>query len=101
MTTVLLEGLGAVGVRAARQIVDTPGVDSLLVSARNAARAAEVAGSLGDRAEPVELRPEDPLPAGVDAVAAALPSSVLAAGAERALAAEVPFAATTDDAGVT
>ena len=96
----LLEGLGAVGIRAARQLVDTPGVDSLLISARSAARAAEVEASLGDRAEAVELRPDDPLPAGVDAVAAALPSGFVSAGAERALAAGVPFASTTDDADV-
>ena len=98
MTTVLLEGLGAVGVRTARQLVDTPGVDSLLISARSAARAVEAASALGDRAEAVELRPDDPIPAGVDAVVAALPSSLVAGRAERALTAGVPFAATAEDA---
>jgi hypothetical protein len=59
-----------------------------------------VAFSLGDRAEAVELGPDDPLPGGVDAVAAALPSAIVVAGAERALTARVPFAATADDADV-
>ena len=98
MTAVLLEGLGAVGIRAARQLVDTPGVASLLISARSAARAAEVAASLGAGAEAVELAPDDPLPAGIDAVAAALPTTLAPARAERALAAGVPFASTVDAA---
>jgi hypothetical protein len=100
VATVLLEGLGAVGIRAARQLVDTPGVDALLVAARSAVRRTEVAASLGDRAEAVELGPDDPLPAGVDAVAVALPAALVAARAERALAARVPFAASLDDTEV-
>ena len=100
MTTVLLEGLGAVGIRAARQLVDTPGVDSLLISARSSARAAEVAAALGERAEAVELRPDDPVPNGVDAVAAALPSTLVANRAGRALTAGVPFATTAEDPDV-
>jgi hypothetical protein len=98
LTRVLLEGLGAVGVRAARQLVDTPGIDSLLISARSGARGAEVAASLGAGAEAVELAAEDPLPSGVDAVAAALPTALVPVRAERALATGVPFAATLDDA---
>ena len=97
MVTVLLEGLGAVGVRAARQLVDTPGVDAVLVAGRSAVRRAEMAASLGDRAEAMELGPDDPLPVGVDAVAVALPAPLVAGRAERALAARVPFAATLDD----
>lgn len=98
MTTVLLEGLGAVGIRAARQLVETPGIDSLLISGRNPARAAEVAASLGDRAAAVELRPDDPLPSGLAGVAVALPPELVGSRAERALAAGVPFAASLDDA---
>lgn len=98
MTTVLLEGLGAVGIRAARQLIETPGVDSLLISGRSSARAAEVAASLGERAAAVELHPDDRLPTGVAGVAVALPPQLVASRAERALAAGVPFAASADDA---
>ena len=98
MTQVLLEGLGAVGIRAARQLVDTPGVDALLIASRSSTRAAEVATALGDRAHAVELRPDDPLPTGVDAVAVSLPSAVVAQRAERALASATPLAAASDDA---
>ncbi|HEY4397742.1 MAG TPA: hypothetical protein VGO28_08720 [Acidimicrobiia bacterium] len=98
MATVLLEGLGSVGIRAARQLVDTPGLDRLLITARGSSHAADVAASLGDRAEAVELRPDDPLPVAVDAVAAALPGGLVAPRAQRALAAGVPFTSTLDDA---
>jgi hypothetical protein len=98
LTTVLLDGLGAVGTRAARQLIDTPGLDALLVAARGSARSTEVATALGDRARAIELAPDDPLPEGVDAVAAALPSELVAARARRALDAGVPFACTVDDA---
>ena len=98
MVTVLLDGIGAVGIRAARQLVDTPGLDTLLITARGSSHAADVAASLGERAEPVELRPDDPLPAGVDAVAAALPAALVAPRAKRAVAAGIPFTSTVDDA---
>ena len=97
MATVLLDGLGAVGIRAARQLVDTPGLDTLLITARGSAHAAEIAASLGARAEAIELRPDDPLPTGVDAVAAALPGALADARAKRALASGVPFTSTVDD----
>jgi len=98
LVTVLLDGIGAVGIRAARQLVDTPGLDTLLITARGSSHAADVAASLGERAEPVELRPDDPLPAGVDAVAAALPAALVAPRAKRAVAAGIPFTSTVDDA---
>jgi hypothetical protein len=97
VATVLLDGLGAVGIRAARQLVDTPGLDTLLITARGSAHAAEIAASLGARAEAIELRPDDPLPTGVDAVAAALPGALADARAKRALASGVPFTSTVDD----
>jgi hypothetical protein len=97
LATVLLEGIGAVGIRAARQLVDTPGIDALLIAGRSAARAEEIAEALGDQAHAVELRPDDPLPDGVDAVAAALPAELGVAVARRALEAGVPFASTIDD----
>jgi saccharopine dehydrogenase-like NADP-dependent oxidoreductase len=98
LATVLLEGVGAVGIRAARQLVDTPGLDRLLITARGSSHAADLAASLGDRAEAVELFPDDPLTAGVGAAAAALPAALVAPRAKRALAAGVPFTSTVDDA---
>jgi len=101
LVTILLDGAGAVGVRAARQLVDTPGIDRLLVSARGSSRAQDVARALGDRAEAVDLRPDDSLPEGVDAVAAALPAGLVVARARRAVEAGVPFASSVDDADAT
>jgi lysine 6-dehydrogenase len=98
LATVLLDGVGEVATRAARQLIDTPGLDTLLITARRSSRAEEIAAALGDRARAVELRPDDPLPAGVDAVAAALPAALVAPRARRALEAGVPFACTVDDA---
>jgi hypothetical protein len=46
LATVLLEGVGAVGIRAARQLVDTPGLDRLLITARGSSHAADLAASL-------------------------------------------------------
>jgi len=98
VATVLLDGIGAVGIRAARQLVDTPGLDTLLITARGSSHAAEIAASLGERAEAIELSPDDALPAGVDAVAVALPGALVAPRAKRALAAGIPFTSTVDDA---
>jgi hypothetical protein len=99
LTTILLDGLGAVGTRAARQLADTPGVDELLIAGRGSPRAEDVAQALGGMARAVELLPEDPLPGGVDAVAAALPADAGVSLARRALDAGSPFASTIDDAG--
>lgn len=98
LATILLDGLGAVGTRAARQLADTPGVDTLLIAGRGRSRAEDVAQALGGPARAVEVRPDDPLPE-VDAVAAALPTDAGVSSARRALEAGVPFASTIDDAG--
>jgi hypothetical protein len=98
LTTLLLDGIGAVGIRAARQLVDTPGLEALLIAGRSSTRAEEIAEALGDRAHAVDLRPEDPLPDGVDVVAAALPPDLGVAAARRALDAGVPYASAIDDA---
>ena len=97
MTTILLAGTGAVGIRAARQLVDTPGLDVLLIAGRNAGQVDEIADALGDQARAVPLRADEPLPEGVDAVAAALPAEMAVALARRALQAGIPFASTADD----
>jgi len=44
--SVLLAGLGAVGTRAARQLVDTPGVERLLVADLDDRRAEAVASAI-------------------------------------------------------
>ena len=54
--TVLVAGLGEVGVRAARQLIDTPGVDRVIVAARRLEHAREVAAALHDGAEPFAAR---------------------------------------------
>lgn len=92
MTTVLLVGAGAVGVRAGRQLVDTPGVEQLLVTARGSGRASQVADALGAQAVPF-----GELPAGLGAIALALPGAPAATIARAAVDAGVPVAAACDD----
>ncbi|HEX4489904.1 MAG TPA: hypothetical protein VH914_01750 [Acidimicrobiia bacterium] len=75
MSRVLLVGLGEVGVRAARQLVETPGVDRVLVAGHRHRRVDELVESLGTRAESIDFRPGDPIP-NVDAVACALPDDL-------------------------
>jgi hypothetical protein len=96
VSTVLVAGLGQVGVRAARQLLDTSGIDRVLVAARNLGDAREVANALHDGAEPVRLEPGDALPDGVDAVASALPGDADLRLAHAALRAGVPFASSSD-----
>ncbi|MEO6467696.1 MAG: hypothetical protein ABIP21_01245 [Acidimicrobiia bacterium] len=97
MSTVLLVGAGAVGARAARQLVDTPGVDRLLIADARPARAAEVGGVMGDAAEIVDWQPRMGLPAGVDAVACAVPAGDDVAIARCALDARIPCVSASDD----
>jgi hypothetical protein len=93
----MVVGLGEVGVRAARQLLDTPGVDRVLVAARSLERAREAAAALQDGAEPVVLSPGDPLPAHIDAIASAVPGAADAALARQAVAAGVAFASSGDN----
>ena len=97
MTTVLLVGVGAVGARAARQLVETPGVDRLLLADARPARVAEVAEAMGTKAEIVDWQPGTALPEGVDAVACAVPSGDDVTIARDALDAAVPFVSASDD----
>ena len=96
MSTVLVAGLGEVGVRTARQLIDTPGVDRVLVAARRLEHARAVAGALHEGAEPMQLGRDDALPPGLDAIASALPSDVDPALARRAVAAGVPYVSCAD-----
>src|SRR5207247_9591654 len=68
VSRVLLVGLGDVGIRAARQLVETDGIDRVLLAGHRNRAVSELAESLGDRAEASDFRPGDPLPE-VDAVA--------------------------------
>ena len=54
-SSVLVAGLGDVGVRTARQLLDTPGVDRVVVAARRLDHAKSVAAALHDGATPWEL----------------------------------------------
>jgi len=97
VTTALLVGIGAVGERAARQLVETEGVEKLLLADRDRKRAQRLTSSLGERAESIGFAPGDPLPAGIDVVACALGAGVDLAVVEGAIAAGVPCASVDDD----
>jgi hypothetical protein len=96
VTTALVVGVGEVGVRAARQLVDTPGIDRVLLADRDRRRASQLADSLGKRATVIDT-PEDRLPAGVDVLATALPRGVDLPLAEAAIAAGIPVASSDED----
>jgi hypothetical protein len=96
VTTALIVGVGEVGVRAARQLVDTPAIDRVLIADRDRKRASRLADSLGKQASAVDVY--DELPAGVDVVATALPRTADAEIIERAIEAGVPCASCDDDA---
>ncbi len=98
MTTVLLVGAGAVGGRAARQLVETAGIDRLLIADARPARAAQVAEVMGDGATTIDWHPGTGLPAGVDAVAAAVPAGDDVTVVRDAIDAGVPCVTATDDA---
>ena len=95
MSTVLLVGAGATGARTARQLVDTPGVDRLLIADRDPERARSLAAALGSVSTTVPL--DEPFPDGVDAVSLAVPARGGAAITERAIDAGVPVAAIADE----
>lgn len=96
MSSVLLVGLGDVGVRAARQLLDTPGVDRVLVAAHDVERARAVAVALHDGVEAIDLPGDDSLPR-VDVIASALPAGPDGKLARRAVDASIPFASVADD----
>jgi hypothetical protein len=95
LTTVLLVGLGAVGGRAARQLVETPGVEKVLVADRRFERAEALAGVMD--VEAIEWNPDHPPPAGVDVIAAAVAYDEDLVVARCAVENRVPFATAADD----
>jgi hypothetical protein len=92
----MVAGLGEFGVRAARQLIDTPDVDGVIVAARRLEHARDVATALHDGAEPYHLGRDDPLPEGLDAIVAALPGEADAALARRAVGAGIAYASAAD-----
>jgi hypothetical protein len=96
VTAALVVGVGEVGVRAARQLVDTPTIDRVLVADRDRRRASRLVESLGARAELVEV-PEGELPRGIDVVATALPRGADLPLVEAAIDAGVPVASCDED----
>ena len=97
VTTALVVGLGAVGTRAARQLVDTPGIDRLLLADRDQSQLAEIAIAFGPDAQAVDFAPGDPIPADVDVVVTALPAGVDHPVVTAAIAAAVPVASSEEE----
>ena len=97
MSTILVVGLGQVGVRAARQLLDTPGVDRVLVGAPDLDDAREIASALHDGAEALRFAPGDRVPDGVDAVASAVPGEFDVRVARAALSAGAAYASCADN----
>jgi hypothetical protein len=97
VTTALVVGVGAVGTRAARQLVDTAAVDRVLLADERRPHVEAVAKALGEKAEVVDHEPGDAIPTHVDVVACALPTGFDHAVAVAAIAAGVPFVTSDDD----
>jgi hypothetical protein len=95
VSRVLLAGAGAVGARAGRQLVDTLGIDAVLVADRSADQARTLADMLGASAEAVAWPPAGF--ADVDAVAIALPANAALPVARAAMAAGRPAAVVCDE----
>lgn len=94
----MVAGLGDVGVRTARQLLDTPGVDHVVVAARTRGRAESVAAALHDGATPWELG-TDGFPSDVATIASTLPADDDIALARAAVESGRSYATCTDDAG--
>lgn len=73
MTVAVLVGLGAVGARAARQLVDGSELERVFLVDREAPRASSTARALGDKAEPLDWAPGRPLPEATRALVSAVP----------------------------
>lgn len=100
MTSVMVAGLGDVGVRTARQLLDTPGVEQVFVAARTRGRADTVASALHDGATPWSLDDDaGRLPPGLTAVVSTLPADDDIALARTAVSAGVAYATCADDSG--
>jgi hypothetical protein len=96
--TAFLVGAGAVGARTARQLIETAGIERLLIADRDRSKAEQVAQAIGASATPIIWRAGDALPDGIAVVAGAVPSDVSARIVDRAIEARVPVALSVDDA---
>ena len=95
MTTALLVGTGAVGGRAARQLIETPGIDRVLVTDRRGESSAALQAIM--QVEAIEWAPPQAPPAGVGVIAVAVPDDEDLAVARCALEHGVPFVSAADD----
>jgi hypothetical protein len=93
----LVVGVGAVGTRAVRQLVDTPGIDRVLIADRDDTQAKEIASALGAKATVVDWESTSAIPEGVDVVATAVAAEADHAIVTAAIAAGVPLASATDE----
>lgn len=98
MSRLALTGLGVVGRRAARQLVESPTVEHLVVAGTHPRHDADLAAALGLRAEPRRFRAGDDLPDGIDAIATALPGELDVAVARAAIDRGIPVACAADGA---
>src|SRR5262245_42963670 len=98
VTTVVVAGLGETGIRTARQLLDTPSIDRVIVASHRETHAREVAQALHDGAEPWTLSADGSLPPEADGVACALPAGTELALARDAVERGIPFASATDQA---
>jgi hypothetical protein len=97
VTNALVVGVGAVGTRAARQLIDTPGIDRVLLADRDDVQLAAAAEVFGPDAQAVDFRPGDPIPTDVGIVATALPAGVAHPVVTAAIDAGVPVAASEEE----
>jgi hypothetical protein len=97
VTTALVVGIGAVGTRVARQLIDTPGFDRVLLADRDADQLAEVCSVFGADAQRTDFSPGDPIPTDVDVVVTALPAGVDHPIVTAAIAAGVPVATSEEE----
>jgi hypothetical protein len=98
VSCLLLVGTGQVAVRAARQIVDTDGVDALDVASLDRGRAEELCSTVGGRAV-VDGR-DARIPDGIAAVVVATHESTAAPWLLAAQRAGIPVATTIDRPGI-
>jgi hypothetical protein len=96
VTSVLVVGLGETGVRTARQLLDTRGVDRVFVAARTEGHARSVADALHDGAEAWTLSDDTVFPPEIDAIASAVPANADAMLAQAAVERGIPFASVAD-----
>ena len=97
MTVALVVGVGEVGTRAARQLVDTPGFATVLLADRDASKARSVADALGPSVHAIEYSPGDAIPPDVAVITCSLPASAGHDVVAAAIAAGVPVASSDDE----